>query len=578
MAEPPVGSTAPHATQTFRRGIAAGGVAIVVSVALAITAFAAETPIVVETFTNATTGSSAWTLPAAPTGANVACLTASSNASQTPIPGCALPTPDPAGAGALRLTDAGGSEEGGVAFTQTLPTTRGLDVRFNSYQYGGSSADGIGFFLAATNPASPAPPSTIGAPGGDLGYSSGTGANGLADGYLGVGLDVYGNYSNSDFDGTGCSDPPWVGISAVVPGQVTVRGPGNGTVGYCPLTSTAATDSGAPQALDGGPSGTRSVSKVPVEIAINPGASALTTTSGLVVPPGDYIVAFTPIGGSQVSFAGVLPTAGNGEIPSGTIPPAWINSKTGLPYQLTIGWVGSTGGATDIHEITDAAADTLSGKLPGLTASLGVKAAQTNATAIYTLHVATTASAGPETQSIVVTDTFPTTVVPRASGAGGTGWVCAVTGQKDTCTYAVAGSLAPGTTLPALSMPVLVVSPGGTVIPDAAAVGSNDVFPISVSAAFVVPGIAVPSTGATSGQPQSIGLGVMIVLVGGVAVSGAAGLCLRRSRVTPPWTRRDANRPPSRPLVAPADAGAERAAANIRRQPAAQRQRRTPRG
>src|ERR1700730_16136481 len=319
MAERTMVSSPFPAAGTLRRGVAAGSVAIVVSVALATTAFAAETPIVVESFTNATTSSSAWTLPAAPTGANVACLTASSNSSQTPIPGCALPTPDPAGSGALRLTNAGGSEEGGVAFTQTLPTTKGLDVTFNSYQYGGSGADGIGFFLAATNPASPAPPSTIGAPGGDLGYSSGTGANGLADGYLGVGLDVYGNYSNSDFDGTGCTDPSWVGVSATVPGQVTVRGPGNGTTGYCPLTSTAATDSGAPQALDGGPAGTRGGSRVPVEIAINPSTSTLTTTSGLVVPPRDYAVAFTPIGGSEVTFDGALPTASNGEIPGGTI-------------------------------------------------------------------------------------------------------------------------------------------------------------------------------------------------------------------------------------------------------------------
>ena len=48
--------------------------------------------------------------------------------------------------------------------------------------------------LAATNPASPAPPSTIGSPGGRPGLLVGTGTTGLAYGYLGVGLDVYGNY------------------------------------------------------------------------------------------------------------------------------------------------------------------------------------------------------------------------------------------------------------------------------------------------------------------------------------------------------------------------------------------------
>ncbi len=511
------------------RGSVAGGLAIILTVALAGTAFAAETPIVIESFTNATTTSLKWALPTAPTGINVACLTASSNSSQSPIPGCGLPTPDPAGAGALRLTDAVGSEEGGVAFTQTLPTTKGLDVSFNSYQYGGSSADGIGFFLAATDPASPTPPSTIGSPGGDLGYSSGTGTTGLEDGYLGVGLDVYGNYSNSDFDGTGCTDPSWVGPSAVVPGQVTVRGPGNGTTGYCPLTSIAATDSGAPQALDGGPSGTRAGSRVPVEIAINPSASSLTTTSGLVVPAGAYVVAFTPIGGAKRSFQGVLPTASNGEIPSGTIPAAWINPNTGLPYQLTMGWVGSTGGATDIHEITDAAVETLSGKLPGLDASLSVEPAQTNGIATYVLRASTVASGGPETQSILVTDMFPSSVSPRTSGAGGTGWVCSVSGQKDTCIYAVSGALPPGTMLPPLSMPVTVDAPGGTTISDVAAVSSNDVFPLSVRAAFVVPGVSVPLTGAAQSSLASIPVGPMLILAGGVLVGAEAGCGIRRS-------------------------------------------------
>jgi hypothetical protein len=508
--------------------------AAVAAIAVATTAFAAEVPIVTESFIHTTTTSSAWTLPTAPVGTNVACLTASSNASQTPIPGCALPTPDPDGFGALRLTSAGNQEEGGVAFGQALPTIRGLDVTFNSYQYGGSGADGIGFFLAATNPTSPGPPSTIGAPGGALGYTPdprrAPAAAGLADGYLGIGIDVYGNYTNSLSDGTGCTDPSWMGASTGVPGQVTVRGPGNGFVGYCPLNSTAATDSKVPQALDGGPTGTRPTSKVPVEIAINPGSSSVTTTSGLVVPAGDYAVAFTPKGGSQESFDGALPTTSNGEIPSGTIPTAWTNATTGVPYELTMGWVGSTGGLTDIHEITQAAASTLSGKLPGLAATLSVQAAQTRATTAYVLHVSTTASGGPETQSIVVTDTFLSSVTPHSSGAGGTGWVCSVTAQRDTCTYAViVSALAPGTALPPLSMPVTVDAPGGTTIADSAKVSSDDVAPVSVSAAFVVPGTPVPSVGAAQLLLTAVPLGLMLILAGGAVAGVGVGSALQRS-------------------------------------------------
>jgi large repetitive protein len=509
-----------------RAGVAAFG-ALVAALAVSIGASAAGSPIVIESFTHITTISPDWTLPSAPTGTNVACLTASSDASQTPIPGCALAPPDPDGSGALRLTDALNSEEGGVAFTETLPTTKGLDVRFNSYQYGGDGADGIGFFLAATNPASPAPPTNIGQPGGELGYASGP-ATGLADGYLGIGIDVYGNYTNGAFDGSGCTDPSWVDASNPVPGQVTVRGPGNGSVGYCPLTSTAATDGGAPQALDGGPGGGRASSGVPLEIAVNPSASPLTTTSGLVVPAGDYVVAFTPIGGALQSFNGTLPTSTNGEIPSGTIPSAWINPATGLPFQLTMGWVGSTGGLTDIHEITDASVHTLSGKLPGLTATLNADPVQNGQTSTYALHVSTTSAGGPETQTIHVTDTFPSSVKPIASGAGGTGWVCSVTGQTDTCTYTVTGALAPGTALPPLSMPVIVEAAQGTTIVDTASVSSNDVFPVTATAAFVVGGsITVPPTG--SGPLM---LAPQLLIGTGLLASGAglwaSGLAIRR--------------------------------------------------
>jgi hypothetical protein len=518
----------------LRRAFAAGGIAAVTAIALATTAFAAEVTIVTESFTHATTTSSAWVLPTAPVGTNGACLTASSNASETPIPGCALPTPDANDSGALRLTNAGKQEEGGVAFGQALPTIRGLDVTFNSYQYGGSGADGIGFFLAATNPTSPDPPSTIGAPGGALGYSPDArrtpAAAGLADGYLGIGIDVFGNYSNSLSDGTGCTDPSWMGASTGVPGQVTVRGPGNGLVGYCPLNSSAATDSKLAQALDGGLAGTRVASKVPVEIAINPGGSSVTTTSGLMVPAGDYAVAFTPIGGSPESFYGALPTTSNHEIPTGTIPTAWTNPTTGVPYELTMGWVGSTGGLTDIHEITEAAAASLSGKLPGLAATLSAHAAQTQAASTYILHVSTTASGGPETESIVVTDTFPSSVTPYPSGAGGIGWVCSVTGQRDTCTYAVITSaLGPGTALPPLSMPVTVNAPAGTRITDSARVSSDDVSPVSVSAAFVVPGTPVPSVGAAQPSLTSVPLGLMLILAGSAVAGFGVGSALRRS-------------------------------------------------
>ena len=178
-------------------------------------------------------------LPATPTKTNVACLSAAGNATANPLASCTTAT-DPQGSGKLRLTSSGTGLEGGVFASTSVPTSQGLDVTFNSYQYGGSfGADGIAFVLAAVDPANPATPSVIGQSGGALGYSAQNSTlSGLSHGYLGVGIDAYGNFSNK-FEGTGCTDP--ANISQRMPGQVVVRGPGNGTVGYCALQSSAAT-------------------------------------------------------------------------------------------------------------------------------------------------------------------------------------------------------------------------------------------------------------------------------------------------------------------------------------------------
>ena len=168
-----------------------------------------------EPFTNANVQVPAdWLLPVTSGGGNVACMTASTNVAQTPIPGCNLTTPDAPGSGTLRLTGSTTNQNGGIAYASTIPSGQGVDVSFNTYQYGGTGADGISFFLAGTDPASPAPFASLGPAGGHLGYSGGTAApagNGLANGYLGIGFDVFGNFTNKQYEGSGCTDPSWAG-------------------------------------------------------------------------------------------------------------------------------------------------------------------------------------------------------------------------------------------------------------------------------------------------------------------------------------------------------------------------------
>ena len=152
-----------------------------------------------DSFTNATTAEPMY-LPAGTGATNVACLTAGSSTTQTPIPDCASSGGDTAGMGAPSDPNAG-NLEGSAFYSTSLPTANGLDLTFNTYQYGSASeADGIAFSLGATDPANPSAPVNMGPAGGHLGYSGGTGGPsgvGLAHGYMGFGLDVFGNFTNS---------------------------------------------------------------------------------------------------------------------------------------------------------------------------------------------------------------------------------------------------------------------------------------------------------------------------------------------------------------------------------------------
>ena len=84
----------------------------------------------------------------------------------------------------------------------------------------------------------------------------------MAHGYLGFGLDVFGNYHGSQFGGIPCSADT---DNVKKPQNVTVRGPGDRADGYCILGSTAVTNG----ALDA-PGSTTRPAPVPVEIALNP--------------------------------------------------------------------------------------------------------------------------------------------------------------------------------------------------------------------------------------------------------------------------------------------------------------------
>ena len=260
-------------------------------------------------------------------------------ASATTIQNCDALSPDPDGSGSLMLTDANFYEASNVIYNGSFSTLDGLDLTFDAHMFGGQNtegsiglADGISFDLAAPGL------SAVGQPGGALGYSTtgpGPGGGpGMPDGYLGVGLDEYGNYadglSQGTYEGSDCIDPTWANFA---PNEVTVRGPGNGTAGYCLLSSSRL----LPDPM--GPSGiqlhgtTWATSQITVHIIIDPTNST-------------YLVSLQPVGVAS-------PTT----VTSGPLPTTYYDSsgnlQSGIPPTLTFAVAASTGGGTDFHEINN---------------------------------------------------------------------------------------------------------------------------------------------------------------------------------------------------------------------------------
>jgi len=159
------------------------------------------------------------------------CLTAGTNTTQTPVPGCETTAIDAAGSGTLRLTPAVNNRAGYTLYNRAITTAGGLDITFNQAQYGGNGADGIAFFLVdgATDLTAP------GGLGGSLGYAPNASTPGVTNGLLGVGIDAHGNFSGTATDGTGCTAAPGQAAN-----RITLRGPGSGLAGYCYLAQSGA--------------------------------------------------------------------------------------------------------------------------------------------------------------------------------------------------------------------------------------------------------------------------------------------------------------------------------------------------
>ena len=306
-----------------------------------------------------------------------ACLTAGDNTGS--IPACAAGSqggqtgnvPDVAGQGALRLTQAKASQVGAIFLQSTFASTAGVSVQFTEYAYGGNGADGISFFLLDGSAAIPTKPGSV---GGGLGYEA------IANGYVGVGIDEYGNFSVPGCASAGvCAGGP--GFS---PNAIVVRGPSpNNTF----LTSFK--------------TGATLWNSVSTRAAATPHTYVLTLTSS-------GILSVYRDGQPHISGYNAFAAAGT--------PPA----------TLRLGFSSSTGGSNNVHEIS------LLQLTSGLTVPALTVAKTASAATLYagitgqTYQITLTNGGGAATSGpITLTDALPSGITlagpPTLSGPGSAG-------------------------------------------------------------------------------------------------------------------------------------------------------------
>ncbi|WP_240222512.1 DUF6701 domain-containing protein [Rheinheimera hassiensis] len=210
--------------------------------------------------------------------------------------------------GRLRLTQAIGNQATSATYQRLYPSANNrVVVEFDYWAYGGNGADGLAVVLSDATITPQA-----GSFGGPLGYGFKPGIPGFAGGWLGFGLDEYGNFSNEG----GTTN---VGFR---PQSVVIRGSGSGTNGYNYLRGSCSNgtinqNSCLSPAVDGNQStphryrfiiDTRSSGSTIVSVERNTGNGFTSliapfnaqSVSGQTVPPENFLLSFTgSTGGSN---------------------------------------------------------------------------------------------------------------------------------------------------------------------------------------------------------------------------------------------------------------------------------------
>ncbi|PJC94653.1 MSHA biogenesis protein MshQ [Aeromonas lusitana] len=283
--------------------------------------------------------------------------------------------------GRLRLTQNTTNQATSATFQRLFPGANNLvTIEFDQYAYktsGSSGADGMAVVLSDAT-ITPQP----GAFGGPLGYGFKTGISGFAGGWMGVGLDEYGNYSNEG----GSYNP------GSRPQAVSIRGSSasSGTSGYRYLAGTASN--------------------------LNPAVDSGTNSNR---PHRYRITVDSRTAGS--SLASVERNTGSGY--STLVGPINMVNQTGqaaVPANFLLSLTGSTGSVTNFHELDNVQICALNSSPVG-----------TQIDHFEFVHSGNALTCNPETLTIracanascsqLITDQVSATLTPLKNGSNG--WV-----------------------------------------------------------------------------------------------------------------------------------------------------------
>jgi MSHA biogenesis protein MshQ len=220
--------------------------------------------------------------------------------------------------GRLRMTQSVGDQSTAASFQRLFPGLANLViVEFDQFAYGRTSGEGADGMAVVLSDASIAP--QPGAFGGPLGYGVKPGIPGFAGGWLGVGIDEYGNYSAEG--------------GPASPGRrrqaVALRGSGSGSTGYRYFAGTC--NSGASN------TGINCLSPAVDNNNVSPAHRYKVTVDSRVSGQAMVKVERDTGGGYQTLINSFNALSAIGQAP--------------VPTNFVLSLTGSTGGANNIHEL-----------------------------------------------------------------------------------------------------------------------------------------------------------------------------------------------------------------------------------